>query len=152
MRLTELLTAARVRTELDSSDKQAALSAMASLLVGDGDAARTQEVLDALLAREQIASTGVGSGVAIPHGHLDIDDVRMALAISPSGVPFETSDGEPVHILAAIVGPKGGLGTQLRLLARTACLLRDRGIRARLRDAASPADALAVMAQEEMSL
>jgi PTS system nitrogen regulatory IIA component len=152
MRLTELLTPARVRTELDTADKHGALSALAALLAGDDDHTRTQRVLAALLEREELASTGVGSGVAIPHGQLDIDDVRMALAISPEGVPFETVDGAPVHILAAIVGPKAALGAQLRLLARTACLLRDQGIRARLRGAVSPADALEVMAQEEMAL
>jgi len=149
MRLSELLTPARVQTGLDTADKHGALSAMASLLAGEAGGEQRQRVLDALLAREQLASTGVGSGVAIPHGQLDIDGVRMALAISPDGVPFETVDGAPVHILAAIIGPPAGLGIQLRLLARTACMLRDQGVRARLRGAVTAVDALEVMAQEE---
>jgi PTS system nitrogen regulatory IIA component len=148
VRLADLLTIDRVRTDLDVRDKAAALRALAELFA---DAERgghsVDDTVHALLEREALASTGVGSGVAIPHGRLTgLDKTVASLAIAPKGLEFEAIDGEPVHILVCILAPRDG-GTHgasdhLKALARISRALRSELTRARLRESTSPQAAL----------
>jgi PTS system nitrogen regulatory IIA component len=134
MRLADILTAERVTTALSARDKDDALRALAGLF----DGISAEEVYGVLRDRENLASTGVGDGVAIPHGRLaGIDRLQAALAICPRGVDFESIDGEPVHIFVAIVAPNRRTGDHLKALARVSRLLRREDLRARLRKAES---------------
>ena len=77
----------------------------------------------ALSERERLATTGVGSGIAIPHGRADIDEFRVAMAISRKGMPFDAVDGGPAHILVAVLAPLQNPADQLRMLARISRVL-----------------------------
>lgn len=126
MRFGEILSVDRVTTSLGASDKHEALEALARLFVD----LPTDDVLRVLEAREKLASTGVGSGVAIPHGRLAAaKTVQAALAIAPGGVPFDAIDAQPVSIFVTIVGPESQPGEHLKALARVSRLLRNAGIR-----------------------
>lgn len=142
MHLREILTADRIRLHLGARDKASALTEVAELLAteGGGDRATVARVL---AAREAEGSTGVGSGVAIPHGRVaGLDHFVAALAIHDAGLPFDAIDGQPVHVVFALVGPERAAGEHLKCLARIGRLLRDDATRRRLRTATDPAAAL----------
>lgn len=154
MRLTDILTPDRVTTSLRATTKEQALRALAGLFVAGelgpeaGAAPPTAEtVFEVLVEREKLASTGVGSGVAIPHGRLSsIERLRAAVAVSPSGIPFDAIDGGPVRIIIGVLAPLHHTGDHLRVLARVSRLLRSSMVRERLLGAASAEEAFAVIA------
>jgi len=130
MRLTEILSEERVTTQLTATTKEEALSALAELFTADDDTLDAQIVYEVLSERERLASTGIGSGVAIPHGRIgQLERLRAALAISPAGIPFEAIDGAPVRIVVGVLAPQHHTGDHLRVLARVSRLLRNPEVR-----------------------
>ncbi len=140
--LAHLLHPERVRIGLTLSDKEAALRAVASLLTMPEGLVNEEVLYDVLGERERLASTGIGSGVAIPHGRYDgIEELRAAVAICPLGVDFEAVDRLPVKILVGIVGPKSMPQKHLAALAGVSRVLRSAEKRQALLRALDAADA-----------
>lgn len=140
--LASLLHPERVRVGLTLSDKESALRAIASLLTMPEGTANEESVYDVLFERERLASTGIGSGVAIPHGRYDgVDELRAAVAVCPAGVDFDAVDRLPVKILVGIVGPRSMPQKHLAVLAGVSRVLRDEDTRKALLRAADAADA-----------
>lgn len=130
MRLAEILSIDRVTTDFDAVDKTAALRAIAGIFAASDPSLAEDDVYDVLAAREQLASTGVGSGVAIPHGRLGaLETMRAALAISRKGIEFDALDGAPARIFVAVLGPEKHTGDHLKALARVSRVLRDESVR-----------------------
>lgn len=154
MRLVDILSVDRIDTQLTARSKAEALSAMARLLTAGLDDGATPtpevEVERVLREREALASTGVGSGVAIPHGRL-AGATRFvgALAIDRDGVAFDAIDGKPALILFALVGPERAAGEHLKCLARITRVLRDDAVRARLLAAEDATRAMAIVAEAD---
>ncbi len=145
MPLRSVFHADRTRLGLHAASKEEVLAQMASLLCLDTPL-DAEAVRRALWERERIASTAVGSGVAMPHGRLaDAETVRGALGIYPSGAPFEAIDGEPVRIVVALVAPEDRPAEHLKTLARISRRLRRIEARTRLVKADSPRRALAAL-------
>lgn len=131
--LAELLHEKRVRVGLTASSKNEALLTIASLLTQPEDDANAESVYDVLLERERLASTGVGSSVAIPHGRSDdFDELRAAVAVYPAGVDFEAVDGLPVNIIVGIIGPRSMPQKHLAALAGVSRILRNEAKRREL--------------------
>jgi PTS system nitrogen regulatory IIA component len=135
MILTDILSTDRVRVaraeEVRSKDD--ALQALATLLGFGLSSPSGAEFYRVLGEREALQSTGIGDGVAIPHGALEnVVGQLAALLICPEGVPFDAIDGRPVFILFAVVGPKRATGEHLKTLARISRLLRDPAFRQKL--------------------
>ena len=146
MQVSELFIPERVSVGCHLSDKTHALQAVAELLAGDGP--DHDAIVEALTTRERLASTGVGSGVAIPHGRVEgLDGVRVAVVTCPDGVDFAAVDGELVHILIGILAPQRRPTEHLKVLARVSRLLRDDDTRDRLRRAETPAELVRVLAE-----
>ncbi len=144
MLLAELLGAGRVSLSLDAADKPSAILALARLF--ESESVDVGRVHRALMARESLASTGVGSGVAIPHGRVTgIEGIQAALGIHHQGVPFDAVDGERVHVFVAILAPEDKPSQHLKALAAVSRLLRRREVRERLLAAKTIEDALAVV-------
>lgn len=123
--MADLLHPERVRIGLTLSDKEAALRAVASLLTMPEGVVNEEVVYDVLFERERLASTGIGSQVAIPHGRHDgFDELRAAVVICPMGVDFDAVDRLPVKILIGIVGPKSMPQKHLAALAGVSRVLR----------------------------
>jgi PTS system nitrogen regulatory IIA component len=139
--LADLLHPERVRIGLVLPDKESALRAVASLLTLPEGASTEQEIYDVLMERERLASTGVGSGVAIPHGRFDgVDELRAAVAVCPAGVDFDAVDGLPVKILVGILGPRSMPQKHLAALAGVSRVLRDEARRSKVLNALDNAD------------
>jgi PTS system nitrogen regulatory IIA component len=140
MRLSDIITKERILVDRESAlpNKAEALRALAGLL-GGAVSAPAEEVLALLLEREQLQSTGIGDGVAIPHSALEHAEGQAgALLLFPKGIDFDAIDGQPVHIVFGVVGPKRATGEHLRTLARISRLLRDESTRKQLANAESP--------------
>jgi len=135
MRLVEILSEDRVVVTREVADKPAALQAIARLLAR-GAGVTEAAVRGVLEEREALQSTGIGDGVAIPHGFLgDLGAQVAALMVVPEGVAFDAIDGRPAKIILGVVGPKKGMHAQvehLRILARVSKVLREPGLRDRL--------------------
>ena len=146
--LADLLHPERVRIALTASDKEAALRAAAALLVMPERKANEDSVYDVLMERERLASTGVGSGVAIPHGRFDgVDELRAAVAVCANGVDFDAVDGLPVTILVAIVGPRSMPQKHLAALAGVSRVLRNTAVREGLIAASDDAEAYRLLVE-----
>jgi len=134
--------------EAQVPDKAAALERLSHLFarasVGRGAAPTLDQdaIQQILVERERQHSTGVGGGVAIPHGAVESLDVHLgALLVVTPAIPFAASDGQPVSLVFGLLGPRGAAAQHLKLLARIARLLRDDVARARLLAAGDAADA-----------
>lgn len=152
MRLTDLLSPERVGIRHANGkgfDKDAAIALLASMF-GEQDGVTREEIERVLLEREALQSTGIGEGVAIPHGALPhLNEQVAALLIVPDGVEFQAIDDAKVSILFGVIGPKRATGEHLKALARVSRLLRSREFRARLVGAPSAASAFDLISGEE---
>lgn len=141
MRLTDLLSLERVgikRENGEAFDKEIAIRMLAKL-IGERDGVSVADIERALLERERLQSTGIGEGVAIPHGALpQLSEQVAALLIVPHGVEFQAIDDASVRILFGVITPKRATGEHLKTLARVSRLLRNKDFRARL--VASPTE------------
>jgi nitrogen PTS system EIIA component len=130
--------------------KPEAIRRLSSLLAHGESAISAREVEKVLTEREELQSTGVGGGVAIPHGAIDkLDHLIGAVLLCPHPIGFDAIDGAPVSILFAVIGPKRATGEHLKTLARVSRLLRDDSFRDRLLHAPSGRAAFAMIAAEE---
>jgi nitrogen PTS system EIIA component len=152
VRLTDLLSPKRVAIQSNGSslDKHGVISQLASML-GDGASIEPTLVAKALEEREARQSTGIGEGVAIPHGFMsEVHQQVGALITVPKGVAFDAIDGKDVTIVLAVVGPKHASGEHLKTLARISRVLRSSAFRERLLAAPTPDAAFdALIAEDE---
>jgi nitrogen PTS system EIIA component len=133
--LTELLSPDRVVVPLPASDRHSAIAALTRRLA-DQAGAGYDEVLGAVLERESVLSTGIGFGVAIPHARsAAVRELTMVAGVSPSPVPFDAIDGEPVRLFFLIVGPESSAGQHVKILSRIARLVRRDSVRQQLLEA-----------------
>lgn len=152
MKIAELLKEGLVLTGFQAPDKAAALGALMDVVAAQGRLAPAQRdaVLEALLARERVASTGLENGIAIPHARVDLPgEVLAALAISPAGIAFQSADGRPAQILALLVIPTQKMQPGIKLLADAARLLSYEEVRESLLRARTPREALEVVRAHE---
>lgn len=129
MRFTDFLTEDRIRPALEARDKPGALREIAGLLaVGTGT--RPERLGRLLLARERVASTAVGEGVAIPHCKLEgLSRTVACVGVHPAGLSFDTPGAEPVRLLFGLVSPPNQAGIHVGLLSRIVALVRDARLR-----------------------
>ena len=144
MTVAELVTRDRVRLEPECTSQKRALETLAELLAagndGDTPAPGAGAIFEALSAREKLGSTGLGHGVAIPHGRLaGLDAPRVAVLRLGNGIDFDAMDHEPVDILIALVVPESATSAHLDLLAQLARGLSQPDNIAALRRAEDPA-------------
>lgn len=130
--------------------KSDALRRLSALLANGQSVISTDEIERVLTERERLQSTGVGGGVAIPHGSIDgLDRLIGAVLLCPASIEFDAIDSAPVSILFAVIGPKRATGEHLKTLARVSRLLRDDHFRAKLLRAPSGPAAFEMLAAEE---
>ena len=139
MNIMSFLDERAVSVELKAQDnKEAVIRELAGLLVQSG-AIKEKDVgklVQILLKRESLGSTGIGQGVAIPHGKSDcVTRLVGAFGISRAGVNFDSLDGEPVQLFFLLVAPEDSAGPHLKALARISRLLKDKHFRDTLRTA-----------------
>ena len=152
MKLSELLGEEAVLLDFKARDKWEAIERLVEALIAHGrlKPGHRRQVLDALVARENVASTGMGLGVAIPHAWTDLLDTgAAAVGISPQGIPFQSADGNPATLIILLVSPRHSAQQHVRTLAAIARLLNYEEMRTALLNAKTAAEVVRIVREEE---
>src|SRR5271166_4162141 len=140
MRMSDFVVRDAIIPDLKGTTKDGVIREMVESLRAAGyfKGSEPEDITKAILKREQLGSTGIGRGVAIPHTkHNSVDRLVGTVAVSKIGVPFDSVDGEPVYVLVLLVSPQDRPGDHLRALENVARSMRDDGLVKALRQASS---------------
>lgn len=150
--LSDLLSAARVKVPLAAATKDALLDELVDLLVQDDCVDDPEEVLRVVREREAILSTGIGSGIAIPHGKTPVcGGLSIAAGVTTEPVEYDALDGEPVQLLFLLVGPETEAGAHIKALSRISRLVRQPELRDRLIAASDGEEFLRALREAEQA-
>lgn len=148
MKIKELLTTGHIYGDVAVSSKKRAMEVLGGLLVEAGAPLTESEIFNGLIARERLGSTGLGHGVAIPHGRFAALDRTIAIMVHFSQpVDYDAADGEPVDLVVALMVPEASTEEHLQLLAGLAEMFSDGQMRAALRQAPGAAEMAALTAR-----
>jgi fructose-specific phosphotransferase system IIA component len=135
---------------LTGTDKDSVITELVDVLDGSGSLQNRQAALDAVFARERTRSTGIGSGIAIPHGKTEaVRELVMALGITRQPVDFDSVDRKPVSIVILLVSPQDQTGPHIQALARISRLMLDREFKDALEKAPSAEAAYQLLSERE---
>jgi PTS system nitrogen regulatory IIA component len=150
MKITDILDEASIIQDLRSTSKKGVLEELSDVLVEGGKLPDRDKVVEVLLDREKLGSTGIGDGIAIPHGKMKgIEDLVTSFGRSTKGINFESIDNKPTHLFFLLVAPENSAGIHLKALARISRLLKDPSFRNRLMEAKDRRDLFAIIAEED---
>ena len=150
MRISELLQKESIALGRKPQDKADAIGQMVELLAKSGSLEDKKKFKQAILERERLSTTGIGEGIAIPHGKSSaVKRAALAAMVVPQGVDFASADGAPVHLLFMIAVPAEGAELHLEVLERLAAMLMDEDFRKRLTAAKDAAEFLHILSAEE---
>lgn len=130
MRMSDFVVREAIVPDLKATTKEGVVREMIESLrtAGYFKGSDPEDLIKAILKREQLGSTGIGKAVAIPHTkHSSVDRLIGTLAVSKAGIPFDAVDGEPVHVLVLLSSPQDRPGDHLRALENVARSMRDDG-------------------------
>ena len=138
MTLTKILQPASVKVPLQGKDKNTVITELVDLLDANALLSDRDVALEAVMAREKTRSTGIGSGIAIPHGKCTaVKELIMAIGIAAEPVDFASVDDKPVTIVILLVSPVGQTGPHIQALARISRLMLDEEFRQQLEQSPS---------------
>lgn len=139
--LADLLTPDRIRIPLESLDKAGLIGEMCAFLARRCDAGEEAEaeIREAVMEREAVLSTGIGGGVAVPHGKSQaVGDLVLVAGRTREPVDFDALDERPVRIVFLLIGPESAAGLHVKALSRISRLLRSETVREELVAAETP--------------
>ena len=147
VRLSQSLSGDLTKIPLRSTTKEGVILELLEVLKDAGKIRDTKVVFKDIMAREQLMSTGIGDGIAIPHGKTAVtDSVLCAFGLKPEGVNFKSIDGQASDIFFLIVSPQDDAASHLKFLSAISGILQSETNRARIREFSSPQDAMAFFA------
>jgi fructose-specific phosphotransferase system IIA component len=148
--LSDLLTTDRIKIPLEAGSKEDLLRELVSIVTASDGIDDADAVLQAVRERESILSTGIGHGVAIPHGKSSsVSELRMAAGRAAAPVEFDALDGQPVALFFLLVGPESAAGPHIKALSRISRIVRRDDVRDRLIAARTPAEFLKALQDAE---
>ena len=150
MNLKDLLTADVIKIPLESDEKFQIIEEMVDMLNDAGRLQNRDMVLDAVLERERVMSTGMGDGVAIPHAKTDgVKELVAAFGITKQNIDFQSIDEKPVRIIFLLAGPSDQTGPHLKALSRISRLMHRKEFRDKLASVRSDAEVIEAISNEE---
>lgn len=150
MILTDILTIKRIKIPLTSTTKEDAIVEMVDVLDADGVLGDRQIVLQAVLDREKTHTTGIGNGLALPHGKCSgVDELVMAIGKPVAPIDFQSVDGKGVTLVMLLVSPMDKTGPHIQALARISRLMSVDAFRNKLNHATTPAEMFQIIKQQE---
>lgn len=150
MKILEILAPEAIVPEMRSTSKTDALQELAGALHTVHPEIDPAHLVDVLLEREELGSTAIGEGIAIPHGKLaGVSNVVAAFGRSTRGIDFDSLDGTPTRLFFLLVAPEDSAGVHLKALARVSRLLKDKTFRERLFAAQSREQLYATIKDED---
>lgn len=150
MLLTQILKPEYVKAPLKGKDKEAVIEELVDLLDEHGLLLDRDIVLDAVITREMTRSTGIGSGIAIPHGKCKgVNDLVMAIGIAKKPIDFNSIDGKGVEIIVLLASPVNRTGPHIQALARISRMMLDEELREKLSNSKSAQEAYELIKNKE---
>ncbi|HEY7528508.1 MAG TPA: PTS sugar transporter subunit IIA [Candidatus Deferrimicrobiaceae bacterium] len=150
MKLLDIVSSGGVVDDLRAGTKEGVLREMSEVVAANVPSLSAQGLTSILMDRESLGSTGIGDGVAIPHGKVPgIDRLVAVFGRSRDGVQFHSLDGKPAHLFFLVVAPEHSAGMHLKALARISRLLKDARFRRSLIDARDADDLRRILKEED---
>jgi len=150
MKITEMLRREFVLEQLKAVNKRDALAELAEVFAQGRINVDSKEMLHVLLERERLGSTGIGDGIAIPHGKLPgLEEMVVSFGRSREGITFEAMDGKPVHLFFLLMAPENSAGQHLKALAKISRMLKDANFRKNLLEAKIQEDLFRIIADKD---
>ena len=153
MRLTDILKPQNIRVPLQAKNKTEAIGELVDLLSQNKEVADPKKVLDSVLEREATRTTGIGNGLAIPHGKCNgTDHLVMAIGKPQAPIDFQAIDGRPVSLIWLLASPPDKTGPHIHALARISRLMTIDRFRQAIATAGTPQEVFDVIVQQENAL
>jgi PTS system nitrogen regulatory IIA component len=150
MKILDYLQEEWVNPALQGTDKRSILKELSSVLVKPCHVASVEELLQVLLDREKLGSTGIGEGIAIPHGRLKkLKKFLISFGRSIKGVDFDSIDRKPSQLFFLVMAPENSAVDNLKLLGRIVTLLKDASFKKRLMEAQSQKELFQIISEED---
>lgn len=150
MRISEFLSPEAVIGELASNSKQGALVELCAPLAKTQPGLKPERLVDVLVQREKLGSTGIGEGVAIPHGKMsELSRLIASFGVSHPGINFDAIDGKPTHLFFALLAPENSAGIHLKALARISRLFKNPQFREAILAAGSASEIYSLITAED---
>ena len=138
MQLSEIINVNRIKSGINVKSKKRALEALSELVTQDQNQLDSSNIFDSLISRERLGATGVGYGIAIPHGRIkNCKKITGAFIQLEQGVDFDAIDNQPVDIMFALVVPEESTDKHLQVLALLASMFNEESFREKLRKSKS---------------
>lgn len=152
MKIMDFLASKAILTDIQANKKEDVLHELVDALIAAGEVEKAcrSKLIESLLARENLGSTAIGQGVAIPHAKTPcVQRLVAAFGISKKGVDFDSLDGEPAYIFFLLAAPQDSAGPHLKALARISRLLKDKYFRDGLRNCTDGNSVVNLIIQED---
>ena len=136
MKLSEIIEEEDIISDLKASDKKSVLEELAEVISNHEPSINKKDIVKVLVERERLGTTGIGDGVAIPHGKLNgVRQPLISFGRSKKGMDFDAMDGQPVYLFFLLIAPENSSGIHLEILARIAKILKNSAFRKKLMEA-----------------
>ena len=150
MKIMDILNKDCIIPELRSENKKEVLEELTGALLNCKANLNKESLVEVLLERERLGSTGIGDGIAIPHGKVqDLDELVLSFGRSTQGIEFDSMDGRPTHLFFLLIAPENSAGIHLRALAKISRLLKSLHFRKRLLEAETREELFQVIREED---
>jgi PTS system fructose-specific IIC component len=150
IKLSSLLKENLIKLDLEGKDKSEIVDELVEIITGSGKAKNKKALAAAIMARENLGSTAIGNGVAVPHAKIDsIKKTVLAFGRSAAGVDFNSLDGEKTHLFFMLISPKEDIGSHLKILAKISHLIKDRFMVGLFKKAKSKKEILSIIVNLE---
>ena len=153
MKILNYLCAEAIDTDFKASSKEEVLKKLSSRAAEMTDDTDARQIYQILLEREQLGTTGIGGGIAIPHGKIPgLKKLNILLARCREGVPFDSMDSQPVYLIVVLLAPDDATTKYLKILARVSRVCKMDGVVERIRDADDVMEIKQIIAEAESRL
>ena len=150
MHIAEIFRKEFIIDDLKAKNKRGVLAELSGIFTLGPAKVDSKLMVDVLMEREKLGSTGIGDGIAIPHGKLKgLDNLLLSFGRSREGVDFESIDGKPVHLFFLLMAPESSTGQHLKALAKISRMLKDERFRSELMSARSAEDLFKTISEKD---
>ena len=150
MQLDQILKIEFINDNLSARNKNEALSELVDTVIHGGLKVDYSSIVEILKQRESLGSTGIGEGIAIPHGKISsLDNIIVAFGRSIEGIAYDAIDGKPVHLLFLLLAPENSAGQHLKILAKISRMSKETDFRRKLLQAKSQSDLYKIIIDQE---